>query len=136
MIAACSTPPVNSQARALTINWMSNRDGTLCSGLDCNAVLKTVGAHMITATVRDPFGATGSASISLHVIEVLPTVTIFAPQSGQTFQKQALIELRGFATSPSETIPEGNLSWTSSLVGTPLGTGHRLPVVLPLGQQT
>jgi hypothetical protein len=53
----------------LTITWTSDLDGALCTGLDCNAVLNTVGPHIITATVRDPFGATGSASISLQVIK-------------------------------------------------------------------
>jgi hypothetical protein len=121
----------------LTITWTSDRDGALCTGLDCNAVLNTVGAHMITATVRDLFGATNSAMISLQAIEVLPTVTIFAPQSGQTFPTAGLIELRGFATSPSETIPDANLIWNSSLKTTSIGTGHIYnKATLPPGQQT
>jgi hypothetical protein len=120
----------------LTIAWASDLDGPLCKGLDCYAVLQTVGAHTITATVRDPFGTAGSASISLQVIEVLPMVTIFAPQSGQTFPTAGLVELRGFATSPSETIPDANLIWNSSLVGPSIGTGHIYEARLPSGQQS
>jgi chitodextrinase len=47
-----------------------------------------------------------------------------------------LIELRAFARSPSETIPDPNLIWNSNLVGTQIGTGHIYEAKLPLGQQT
>jgi len=119
----------------LTIQWLSNRDGALCTGLDCTATLITVGPHTITATVTNQFGDKGGQSIPLTVIDQPPVVTIFNPMSGATFAAGAPINLRGTGKSPSEVLNDTQLAWSSSIAGA-MKAGRSVFVSPPAGTQT
>ncbi len=119
----------------ISIVWSSDRDGVLCSGLDCTGTLSTVGSHSITATVTDPFGASGKSTLALQAIDVPPKVTIFNPANGTTFAAGSQVNLTGFATSPSQQFQDIDLRWSSSLTG-PLPAGHSVLTTLPAGMHT
>jgi hypothetical protein len=70
----------------VTIQWISSRDGVLCSGLHrtfCQPPILSLGTHVITVNATDPFGAVGSDSVIVSVINEAPVVSILSPASGQ-----------------------------------------------------
>jgi hypothetical protein len=128
-------PEQPGSLNGVSIGWTSDRDGFLCAGFDCNGTLSTIGRHTITATVRDLFGATGESSITIDVIGVPPTVTIFNPTTGSTFPANAPINLIGFATSPSQLFNDADLKWFSSISGG-ISAGRSVVAKLPSGTHT
>lgn len=62
------------------IRWRSNLDGDLGAGANRQVTLRTIGRHTITLSGADPFGATGTATISLVVdtppADIPPTAQI------------------------------------------------------------
>jgi hypothetical protein len=133
-----------------TLTFTSDRDGTLCAAkgdatsggivLSCTAASLSMGPHTITATATDPFGATGSASVSITVANTPPTATITFPTDGATYHTSQQVNLRGFGydmDDPADpNIPPGRLEWRSNLVAGLLGTGRDLWVSLPEGLHT
>ena len=127
------------------IVFSSNIDGTLCTDSDdatgsgtamsCTASVLSVGAHTITATVTDPFGAKGTDTAMVTVVNVLPTATITHPADGASFFTSQLVNLRGFGFDSDEVIPSADLSWKSSIGGA-LGTGTSIWVSLAAGAHT
>ncbi len=65
----------------LPVTWTDNVDGLLGtgrSGISTDLTLKTPGAHVITATVKDAQGAQASATFTAKVVVPQPTVTLTA----------------------------------------------------------
>ncbi|WP_238010826.1 PQQ-dependent sugar dehydrogenase [Dactylosporangium sp. AC04546] len=67
---------------ALTYSWAFG-DGTTSTAANPTKTYSTNGNYSATLTVRDPQGATGSASVLISVGNTAPTITIHGPSSGQ-----------------------------------------------------
>lgn len=64
-----------------TLTWTSDQEGALgtsTSTTSLSKVLTTLGQHVITASITDSGGLTGSASVTVNVIPAAPTITLSA----------------------------------------------------------
>ncbi|WP_432824725.1 PQQ-dependent sugar dehydrogenase [Dactylosporangium sp. CA-092794] len=77
--SAGSTDP---EGGALTYSWAFG-DGTTSTAANPAKTYSTNGNYVATLTVRDPQGATGTASVPISVGNTAPTVTVTSPASGQ-----------------------------------------------------
>jgi glucose/arabinose dehydrogenase len=77
--SAGSTDPEGS---ALTYSWAFG-DGTTSTAANPSHTYTTNGSFVATLTVRDPQGATGTASVPISVGNTAPTVVVNTPASGQ-----------------------------------------------------
>ncbi|AFU58858.1 putative peptidase [Candidatus Nitrososphaera gargensis Ga9.2] len=125
-----------------SITFTSNRDGRLCIATDrfgdyyyCQKRNLSLGSHRITAIATDIFGASGSDSIDIEVINHDPSPRIIWPPNNSEFRTGQSIEFRGFAYDLDESISDSNLSWTSNIDG-PIGTGRTTSRTLSEGVHT
>jgi glucose/arabinose dehydrogenase len=79
--SAGSSDPENG---ALTFSWNFG-DGTTSTAANPSHTYTTNGVRTATLTVRDPGGATGSASVIITVGNTAPTVTLTGPANGALF---------------------------------------------------
>jgi hypothetical protein len=135
-----------------TIVFTSSKDGQLCTdkadatgggtSLGCIVEHLSRGTHVITATVTDPFGATGTVTTTITVVNTAPIATITFPAEGSTYFTSQQINLRGYGFDPDEVIPNSSLGWWAMLQGQPLqiwaqlGTGPDIWVTLGAGTYT
>jgi hypothetical protein len=109
------------------LSWTSSIDGSIGSGGSFSTSTLSVGVHTITASVTDSGGLPGSASISITIIDTAntaPTVTITAPDDGDTVDEGTEINFSGTANDAEDddTTLTAALSWTSSIDGS-IGSG-------------
>ena len=114
-----------------SISWSSSKDGPLGSGGTITRKL-TKGTHVITASVTDADGGTGSATVTITVANTPPTAAISSPLGGSNYTTGDTIQFTGAASD----FDQGNLSssmvWTSSLDGA-IGTGGSFTKKLTAG---
>jgi hypothetical protein len=126
-IATISDPELEpDHIEGMTTTWTDG--GTLlCTTNNCDGRLKSLGAHQITATVTDGWGAASSQTITLVVTAGPPPwAGISWPPDKATFAASQQVELRGSGSSTTDaSIPDGRLAWSSDKDGV-LGTGHDL----------
>jgi hypothetical protein len=129
---------------SMVVALSSDRDGPLCTAelvtlgqtrFNCSGPPLSLGRHVISAVATDRFGAAGSDSITLNVINQPPTAHITSPPPGSTFAASQTINFRGFGADPDEVIPDTNLAWNSNLDGA-LGTGGNISAPLSAGTHT
>lgn len=129
---------------SVVVVFSSDRDGPLCTAtlatlgqtrFGCSGPRLSLGTHVITATATDRFGAAGSDTIMLNVINQPPIAQITFPPSGSTYATSQTINFRGFGFDPDEIIPDTNLAWSSNLDGV-LGTGSNIRKPLSAGVHT
>lgn len=104
------------------VAWSSDQEGDLGGGLTLTHELQTLGAQVITATVRDSQGATGQAQIHLTVKDTPPFVQILQPTgsdpiyTGRPFSilGKAIDNLADLCKAPT---PANWVSWSSSNSG-------------------
>lgn len=126
------------------VEFTSNIDGILCTAtgdatnggtmLSCEASELSLGEHVITAKVTDPFGGKGEDSINIEVINKPPWVKITYPPDGSTYYTNQQINLRGYAFD-EEVYGKIPVSWTSNIDGT-IGTSEDFWVSLSEGDHT
>lgn len=124
-----------------TIKFTSSVDGHLCNAsgdatnggttLSCEVSELSIGSHVITATVTDPFDGVGTDSINITVINTLPTVKITYPADGTTYYSNQQINFRGYAFD-EEVYGNIPVSWSSTISGL-IGTSEDFWVSLPEG---
>lgn len=113
--------------------WNSSIDGDLGTGASISPTLSP-GNHVITATVSDGGGETGSSSLNLTVSENLPPeVEIGSPQDQQAFKEGETIPLSATATDLVDGDLTPAIQWTVDSQTDPLGSGGDLDVTLPAG---
>jgi glucose/arabinose dehydrogenase len=77
-----ATGSSDPEGGALSYSWAFG-DGTTSTTTNPTKTYSVNGTYTATLTVRDPQGATGTASVQIGVGNTAPTVTITAPASGQ-----------------------------------------------------
>ncbi len=100
----------------LTYDWNFG-DGTAhATSATVSHSYTAAGQYTATLTVRDPQGATGTASIMIHAGNRPPTVSITSPTAATRFRVGQTITLQGSATDPDEgTLPASALRWSITL---------------------
>jgi PKD repeat protein len=104
--------------------WQSDLDGVLGSGERLTRSDLSTGTHRITLSATDPAGGSGTASISISIVENQPpTATIATPADGAQFLALEQVDFAGSATDFEDgTVTGSELAWTSDVDGD-LGTG-------------
>ncbi len=108
-----------------SLSWTSSLQGAIGTGGTFSRSDLVVGTHVITASVTDSGGLTGTATRTITVqtpVNTAPTVTISSPTNGATFNTGTSITFTGTATDTQDGTLTASLSWTSSLQGA-IGTG-------------
>jgi extracellular elastinolytic metalloproteinase len=106
--------------------WSSSVQGALGTGGSFNRSDLVAGTHVITASVTDSAGLTGSATVTL-VVEpppnTPPTVTILSPPNGTVVTVGTSVTFTGSAVDTLDGNISANLVWTSNLHVGPIGAG-------------
>jgi YD repeat-containing protein len=107
-----------------SLQWSSDVDGVLGTGVSVSTTSLSVNNHIITASVTDSGNLTGTATINLTVTaaNTPPTVSIVAPADGSTHLQGDNITFTGTATDAEDGDLSATIQWTSSLDGS-LGSG-------------
>jgi hypothetical protein len=126
LVASVDDPEQPGLVDDMRFAWVSDRDGPICSQINCDSNGLSFGTHNITFQATDPFGSAAATTVTIGAIAAPITLLLSSPADGATFYTSQSVSLRAQATSPSETIPGGQYHWTSSVAGP-------LPVVGPNG---
>lgn len=86
---------------ALTYSWAFG-DGTTSTAANPSKTYTANGTYTATLTVRDPQGATGSASVIISVGNTAPTVTINTPAAGRLTSFGDSVPWRVTVTDPED----------------------------------
>ncbi len=115
------------------LTWTSDRDGDIGTGESASMALSD-GDHLVTASVTDSGGRTGTATITITVgtPNQAPTVSITGPADGTLFDSGATIAFSGTAGDTEDGDLTAGLAWTSDLDG-PIGAGGSFSTVLSDG---
>ena len=101
-----------------SLSWVSDLDGPIGSGASFSLSTLSVGAHLVTASVTDAHGATGTATVGVTVApNTAPTVSISAPGDGSSFVATEAITFAGSAADAQDGNLSGALAWVSSRDG-------------------
>ncbi len=104
-----------------SLSWTSDLDGVIGSGATFSANLSQ-GAHVITASVTDSGGLSGSYTVNIQIDNSAPSASITAPINGSMVNAGVDVTFTGSATDYDDGDLTANLSWTSDLDGA-IGTG-------------
>jgi hypothetical protein len=100
--------------------------------LSCQVPELSIGDHLITATVLDPFGGIDTQKINLTIINEPPAVKINYPTNGALFYTNQTINFRGYAFD-EETYGNIPVTWSSN-ISEKIGEGENLWIPLPEGE--
>ena len=108
---------------ASQIHWSSSRDGALGVGATLATTTLSAGVHLISATVTDTVGITGTDTITVTVnANTAPAVIITSPAPGVWVGLGESVSFSGSASDVESGDVSASLVWTSNLAGT-LGSG-------------
>jgi cysteine-rich repeat protein len=118
------------------IGWSSDRDGSLGTAAGIAPALSE-GSHIVTASVTDSDGFSGSDEIGLTVVppppaDTEPLVTITAPLDGQTFITMEAVTFTATATDLEDGPLTDSIVWTSDRDGQ-IGVGGSVATTLGEG---
>jgi subtilisin family serine protease len=105
---------IDFKGQPLEITWESSIDGVLGTGLDAQAFFEpSAGTHTITATATDVNGKSGSASITVQVVDLPPEMTISWPASGSLVYETEDLNLIGLSEDPDtySNLPDEDVEW-------------------------
>jgi len=125
----------------LTVVFSSNLEGQLCQNtyagttFSCAGALSQLGKHTIHALVTDPFGAQGTDTLELEVVNTPPSARITYPLSRETYLGSQTVTFTGEAYDLEQSNTDILLFWESSIDGN-LGSGPSLSTTLTLGTHT
>jgi hypothetical protein len=114
--------------------WTSDREGLLGRGPQIQHTLTGYGRHMITLTVTDHGGLSGTATTEVDVLNRPPQPTIVRPLANGNYYVGAPILFRGIARDLDVGyIRRENLEWTASGMTGVIGTGQSFVRTMPEG---
>src|SRR5438128_4195900 len=103
------------------IQWASSRVGALGGG-GTRTVTLSEGSHVLTASVTDSDGTTGSAQVRLTLTPTPPVVAITGPTDGTTVFAGTGVAFSGTANDATDGNLSASLRWTSDRDGL-IGSG-------------
>ena len=120
------TSDIDSPTEDLTVNWVSDRDGPIEGVVDWDAeqvslemdVGLTVGEHIITATVSDDDGGSGSDNVIVTVVaNDAPLVAFTAPETldAVTFRTEDSYRMTLIASDDIDSPADLDVEWSGSL---------------------
>ncbi|MFI9644068.1 S8 family serine peptidase [Micromonospora sp. NPDC051925] len=100
--------------KEIPLTWTSSIDGELATGSQTFVPSLSAGSHVITASATDSIGRTGSASVTVTVVDAPTTVAIVSPPAGLTLAAGQSVGLLGTSLDPDAfgQVPDGEVSWT------------------------
>ena len=111
---------------AASVTWTSDLDGALGTGGSLQVNTLSIGNHVITASVTDSNGVSGSDARNITVVvNNPPTVTVLTPSEGASFFEGDPVDLSGYADDVEDGYLTTSIEWTSDLDGV-LGTAGSL----------
>ncbi|WP_431894418.1 S8 family serine peptidase [Micromonospora haikouensis] len=114
--------------KQLPITWISSLDGVLGHESQTFVPSLSPGTHVITAKATDGLGRTGSATVSVTVVDSPTTAAIVSPPVGLTIAPGQSVSLAGTSNDPDAfgPVPDAEASWTVRRGGTVVHqqTGH------------
>ncbi|MFF5171716.1 RICIN domain-containing protein [Micromonospora sp. NPDC000089] len=96
-----SAGSADPESGALTYSWAFG-DGTSSTAANPAHTYTANGSYTATLTVRDPQGATGTASVVITVGNTAPTVTVNTPGNGQLFSYGDTVPFSITVTDPED----------------------------------
>jgi hypothetical protein len=122
--------------------WNSSIEGQIGTGTSFATNGLSIGSHIITLTVFDGDGASGSTSVSIVVSgstsdNTPPTASITSPIYGADYNEGEIIVFSGSGTDAEDgNLTGSSLVWTSSIAGE-IGTGDYFTLTdLSVGSHT
>lgn len=121
--------PESGTLTGSALTWQSSLDGTLGTGPSLTTSNLSTGSHTVTLAAMDPAGGSGSAQVSIDIVDNQPPVaTITSPLDGAQYLAGTEVEFSATATDPEDgSLSGGSLSWSSDVDGE-LGTGSPLMI--------
>ncbi|MEO3927777.1 S8 family serine peptidase [Micromonosporaceae bacterium B7E4] len=100
--------------KAIPLTWTSNLDGKLGDGSMTFVPSLSAGTHVITASATDSLGRTGSAAVTITVVDSPTKAAIVSPPAGLTFAANQSVSLVGTSVDPDtyHPVPDAETSWT------------------------
>ncbi len=122
------------------LEWHSSKDGMLGIGTSMRNVSLSNGTHVITLTVTDTSGGTGSTAINVIVNPIgntIPTATIASPVTASSFSQGDYITFSGSGSDSEDgSLKDFSLIWNSNLDGQ-IGIGNAFTTnTLSVGSHT
>ncbi len=119
------------------LQWSSSLDGFLGSGASLTTSALRPGTHTITASATDSDGLTGSASVTIRIVDDSPpVVNILSPINGARFNRGQPITFSGTASDTVDGNLTSSLTWYSSISGQIGSGGSFTRSNLPAGPHT
>ncbi|MDI6696327.1 MAG: Ig-like domain-containing protein [Anaerolineales bacterium] len=120
-----------------SLQWSSSLDGFLGSGAGFTTSALRPGTHTITASATDSDGLTGSATVTIRIVDDSPpVVNILSPIDGAHFNRGQIITFSGTASDTVDGNLTSSLTWYSSISGQIGSGGSFTRSNLPAGPHT
>lgn len=99
--------------RELPIRWESDVDGFLDEGASTTVLPLSPGTHVITASATDLAGQTGTAQVTITVVDAPPDLTIISPPAGLEVYEFSQVPLVATSVDPDTwgPVPDGDARW-------------------------
>jgi hypothetical protein len=121
--------------RELPVRWESDVDGFLDEGASTTVLPLSPGTHVITASATDLAGQTGTAQVTVTVVDTPPDLTIISPPAGLELYEFSEVPLVATSVDPDTwgPVPDGDARWEVRRGGAVVysDTGHH--ATLPAG---
>ncbi len=113
------------------LEWHSSKDGMLGIGTSIRNASLSNGTHVITLTVTDTSGGTGSTAINVIMNPIgntIPTATITSPVAASSFSRGDYVTFSGSGTDAEDgSLKDFSLIWNSNLDGQ-IGIGNAFTI--------